>query len=113
MVPLSARTEQSQANPLLYVCLAFLLMGFLFGLSMIFTGGEEAREPAPPVGSGGGGGGIQHLFPGAPVTGISPVPQGPAITVVEDVRETLNRLPLDRNNPQGWSNPGVKKPGGG
>jgi hypothetical protein len=110
-----ALANENQANPVFYVCLAFLLMGFLFGVSMIVSGGSEAEDPAAPNASGGGGAYPLPIFPHSPVNTNSPVPNGPAVTIVEDVRETMHRLPLDRNNPKGWSNPSVKKkkPGGG
>ena len=111
-----ALSEENQANPLFYVCLAFLLMGFLFGVSMIVSGDAGDAGPASATGGEGGGGGGYPLplFPHSPVNTNSPVPDGPAVTIVQDVRETMHRLPLDRNNPKGWSNPSVKKkPTGG
>lgn len=93
------------ARPLMLLGLTILLV---VGL-LAFAGGRgdgdgSARRTLP-------GGGMAPLVPGAPIDGVinDPVPGGPPVTIIQDVRETLHRLPLDRNNPQGWSNP-VPKP---
>jgi hypothetical protein len=54
------------------------------------------------------------MLPNVPLTGIeggSPINDAPDHTVIQDVRDTMRRLPLDRNTPRGWSNPKPRKPG--
>lgn len=47
------------------------------------------------------------MVPNAPITSLpggSPINDTPDITIVNDVRDTMRRLP-DRQTPKGWSNP--------
>ena len=100
-------TQDDGANPLMVLGLTILLVVGLLAFSGALGGGaEEPREVRIR-----GGGGVT-LVPGAPVDGVvnSPVPNGPSVTIIEDVRDTMNRLPLDRNNPKGWTNPKPKPP---
>ena len=104
-MPAMQPESDDSARPLFLLGGVILLVVALLALSK----GDEPPGAAPePRGGGGGGAGI--MVPGAPVDGVvnSPVPGGPGVTVVEDVRETLYRLPLDRNTPQGWTNPAPK-----
>ena len=52
------------------------------------------------------------MIPGTPITALpggSPLNDGPSVTIIRDVRETMQRLP-DRETPKGWTLP-KKKPG--
>jgi hypothetical protein len=54
------------------------------------------------------------MLPNVPLQNLpggSPVNDAPSVSVIEDVRDTMRRLPLDRNTPKGWSNPKARKPG--
>jgi hypothetical protein len=98
---------EREARPLLLLFLTFLLVGGLLILSGILEEDDpppaQARSP-DASGGGRGGGGAGIFVPGAPVGGYeggSPLPDGgPAVTIIQDVRETMRRLPLDRNNPE-------------
>ena len=53
------------------------------------------------------------MVPGAPITsqpGGSPINDAPSVTIIQDVRETMQRYP-DRNTPKGWGGRPKKKPG--
>jgi len=112
MRPTSVPTEGRGTAPIAWLGFCVLTIGVLL------VGARIVGEPeAPPVtGDDGGGGGYQPipLLPNTPITelpGGSPVPDGgPSVTIIQDVRETLERLPLDRNNPKGWTNPNHRAP---
>ena len=99
---------EGASRPIFYVCLALLFMGFLFGVSMILAGDDESEAPGKTT-DGRRGSGPLPIFPHSPVYTNSPVPDGPSVTIVQDIRETMRRLP-DRNLPKGWPDPTVKKP---
>jgi hypothetical protein len=107
---------ESNSRPL------FLLAGVLIvmvGLLVVSKATNDDGAKALPgqggPGASGPAGNYQPLpfLPNAPLTqfeGGSPINDAPSVTAVQDVREMVHRLPLDRNTPQGWSNPAVKKP---
>ena len=97
-----------QARPgwLLSGTVAF--MAFLLVLSGVLDGDSETEDRSGISLPGEGGGGAGTLVPGAPLQNLpggSPVPDGPGTGIIQDVRETLYRLPLDRNNPETYDPP--------
>lgn len=107
------RTEaESKATPMLLAGGAILFIAIL----VLVSGGEHAeraKADLDPTSAGSGRGGAVSLVPGAPVgvgAGGSPVPDAPPMTIIEDIRETLHRLPLDRNNPEKYDPPPRPKP---
>lgn len=112
----NALPDEGDGRALYLVGLTVLLVTFLVAVSAILGRTSSHKGDPPAADGGGGGGGMVHMIPGAP----SPIrpegtfPDGPAYTIVEDIRETMNRLP-DRNLPKGWPDPTVepkpKKPG--
>lgn len=62
------------------------------GGSIFRTDRPAGYQPAP-------------FLPNAPISTNSPFGDTPDITIVEDTRAILRRLPLDRNTPQGWQLP--------
>jgi hypothetical protein len=98
--------NEAPGRPLL---LLGLTAAFIAGLLLLSGGGgpDPAKPRAPSRLPG-----AMPLVPGAPLDGFvaSPVPSAPPTTIVDDVRQTLKRLPLDRNNPPG-SRPAPLRPG--
>jgi hypothetical protein len=87
---------------------------------LIVSNARGERGPGSTADRDGGGrvprGNYQPapMLPNTPLMnqpGGSPINDSPDVTAVQDVRDTLRRLPLDRNNPKGWSNPKPRKPG--
>ncbi len=96
-------------RPLLLIGLTAVFVAVL----LIVSGGEdEGKARASPRGRPATGGYVP-IVPGAPVDGItgSPIKDAPPVTIIDDVRETLHRLPLDRNNPPDVPPPPKRKPG--
>jgi len=111
-----ARGRENASRPLMMVGGALVLIVTLLVVS------NARGERGPGSGAGGGpgvrmpGGNYQPapMLPNTPLMNLpggSPINDAPPVTVIQDVRKTLNRLPLDRNTPKGWSNPKPKKPG--
>ena len=77
----------------------------LFVAALLIADGMIGKEKPEERNVNLPGGGAVSLFPGAPLPNLpggSPVPDGgPSVTIIQDVRETMNRLPLDRNTPPG------------
>jgi hypothetical protein len=98
--------DDSPARPLLLLGLTGAFITFL----LLVSGGGDAKFSAQPKAPGRLPGAIPRI-PGAPIDGIvnRPVPSAPPTTIIDDVRETLHRLPLDRNTPPG-AGP-ARKPG--
>jgi hypothetical protein len=96
--------DEAPARPIL---LLGLTVAFIAGLLLVSGGdgpgpiGRKAPTRLP---------GAMPLIPGAPLDGVvgSPVPSAPPSTIIDDVRQTLKRLPLDRNHPP---LPAPRKPG--
>ena len=101
-------SPDERAKPLFLVVTALLLMGGLLGVSAILSRGDDA----PSAGVSGPGGRYQPapMLPQSPVDTCNPAGNPPPMTIIQDTREFLHRLPLDRNTPKGWSNPVPKKP---
>ena len=109
---------ESHSSPLLLLGGALVLMAAL----LAFSGGEDGEQCAEADGKttikdlGGGGGGAGAFIPGAPLPmgfqNGAGIPDGPGSTVIEDVRDTLYRMPLNRNDPELYNPPvPVRKPG--
>ena len=103
---------QSNTTPLFLAGGALLFIAIL----LLVSGGQSANDTETeilPTSDGGGGGGSVSMIPGAPVpvgAGGSPIPGAPPVTIIQDVRETLHRLPLDRNNPEKYDPPPRPRP---
>jgi hypothetical protein len=103
-------SDDSRMAPFLLLGGSFVLIAAL----LIFSGQEEVTpEKVPPRIPGGGS--VGALVPGAPLPGDlqngAGLPDGPSVTIVETVRDTLHLLPLDRNNPEVYDPPvRVRKP---
>ncbi len=103
--------QETQSRPLLLLGGSLVLMAVLMAFS-----GSETDEQAANSGSsptikdlGGGRGGAGAFVPGAPLpAGLQNgggLPSGPGCSVIEDVRDTLYRLPLNRNDPELYNPP--------
>ncbi len=105
-----------EANPLFWILMAGILIGGLVLVSLILSGGSGTRDRAAnPLAGGGGGSGAGKspvLYRGPGITVADPngggMPDGPPVTIIQDVRAIMKRLPTDRNHPRGWTNPKVK-----
>ena len=103
--------KEPQSRPLLLLGGALVLMAVL----MVFSGSESDQQASNSDSSptikdlGGGRGGAGAFVPGAPLPmGLqngAGLPSGPGCSVVEDVRDTLYRLPLNRNDPELYDPP--------
>ena len=101
-------TTGDGSNPLFWVLISGLLVGGLVLVSTILSSnpakGRTVNRSAP--GGGRDGSGVIVRAPGATVASphATGLPDGPPVTIIQDVRRRLNRLPLDRNHPKGWTN---------
>lgn len=95
--------QEDRTRPLMMLGGVLLLMG-----ALLFVGRSEG-ESAP------GSGNCQPapMGPGAPISGPagdSPINDAPSVTIIEDIRDTMRRLP-DRQTPRGWGGRPKPKPG--
>jgi len=99
--------RDDEARPLLLLGLTIVFICTV----LLLAGGRD--DGCPPARGRSAGGGHSLLVPGSPVDSVtgSPIKDAPPVTIVNDVRETLRRLPLDRNNPPGMPPPPKRKPG--
>ena len=111
-----APSHEDRSRPLMLLGTAFLLIGGLLFAAKLR--GEEAPESGtkdrPGASVPRGNYQPAPMLPNTPITsqpGGSPINDTPDVTIIQDVRDTMRRLPLDRNNPKGWTNPKPKKPG--
>jgi hypothetical protein len=110
MTGFPATSREERTRTLMLVGGMLLLMaGLLFSSKLM---GETPRDTfggeGPPAEAPRGNYQPAPMVPNTPLTGVpggSPLNDTPDVTIVQDVRETMNRLPLDRNTPKGWSNP--------
>jgi hypothetical protein len=108
--------SESNTRPLFMIAGLLVFIVALLAVSKL-TGGDETPA-APGVGAPGANppaGNYQPLpfLPNAPLAGIeggSPINDTPDVTIVQDIRNWTKNLPLDRNNPKGWTNPASQKP---
>ena len=92
--------EESNLRPLMLLGGAIVFVAAILIVDGAIGDDRKADRDVNPPDRGGGS---TSLIPGAPVPGLaggSPVPDGPAVTIIQDVREIMNRLP-DRNTPIG------------
>lgn len=110
-----APRHEDHARHLLMLGGVLLLVG-----ALLFVGRSEEGTAADSGGSGASRTAIPQgnyqpapMVPGAPITGPaggSPIKDAPSVTIIQDVRETMERLP-DRQTPRGWGGRPTKKPG--
>lgn len=122
MADLRSPRPEETASPWFSIAMVLVVLVGVAGVTLILSDGKDQANGAPAAGAtahpGGGNGGRSEgyqplpLFPQSPVGTSSPVGDPPAVTIIQDTREMLYRLPLDRNHPKGWTNPSVpKQPG--
>lgn len=120
MADIRTGLPEENASPWFAISMVLIVFVGIAGVSLILSGGKPGPAPgaagaaARPGGGGGGAGGSQPLplLPQAPVDTNSPAGDAPPVTIIQDTREMLHRLPLDRNHPKGWTNPSVPNPPG-
>ncbi len=103
--------NEPQSKPLLLLGGALVVMAVLLAFSGSGDDEQAANSGSAPTikDLGGGRGGAGAFVPGAPLpAGFqngAGLPSGPGCSVVEDVRDTLYRLPLNRNDPELYNPP--------
>jgi LPXTG-motif cell wall-anchored protein len=117
MVERLPATGESHSNPVMLLGGCILLVTLL----LAFSGGSDGDPTADTDGKatvktlrGKGGGGAGAFIPGAPLPpdmqGGGGFSDGPSVDTVETVRDIMDRLPDNRNDPEQYNPSGAYTP---